>query len=227
MSELRLEATAMTFRCRRGDVVEALKPCDLKIAAGDHLAIVGASGSGKSTLLLLLGGMLAPTSGKVVVDDQDLYAESAARRAAYRQEKVGFVFQSFHLLPYLSALENIQLPLWLKGWSNERQRARAEELLAKVGLADRGNHKPSELSVGQRQRVALARVLANDPEIVLADEPTGNLDPEQAELVSEFLAELPQQGRTLIVVTHDPTLAARAPRRLELRDGKLEDSSLN
>lgn len=217
----------MTFRCRRGDVVEALKPCDLKIAAGDHLAIVGASGSGKSTLLLLLGGMLAPTSGKVVVDDQDLYAESAARRAAYRQEKVGFVFQSFHLLPYLSALENIQLPLWLKGWSNERQRARAEELLAKVGLADRGNHKPSELSVGQRQRVALARVLANDPEIVLADEPTGNLDPEQAELVSEFLAELPQQGRTLIVVTHDPTLAARAPRRLELRDGKLEDSSLN
>jgi len=223
MSALRLESVSRTFRSRRGGEVCALHDIDFEIDAGQYVAIEGPSGSGKSTLLLLLGGMLAPSSGRVLHGESDLYALSSEARAAWRRRTVGFLFQTFHLVPYVSARENVQIPLWLGGRSEQEQRLRADMLLDQVGLADRADHKPAELSVGQRQRVALARVLANEPGIVLADEPTGNLDPENAARVAEFLEELPRQGRSLVVVTHDPVIAARATRRMRLRDGRLVD----
>jgi putative ABC transport system ATP-binding protein len=222
MSELRLEAAGRTFHSRRGGEVRALASIDLEVQGGEYIAIEGPSGSGKSTLLLLLGGMLAPTSGKVVHDGSDVYALSSGARADWRRRNVGFLFQSFHLVPYVSARENVQVPLWLGGHSAEEQRDRADALLERVGLADRADHKPLELSVGQRQRVALARVLANEPGIVLADEP---LDPENGERVASFLEELPGQGRSLVVVTHDPVIASRATRRLRLIAGRLVDAT--
>ncbi|MHC4847157.1 MAG: ABC transporter ATP-binding protein [Planctomycetota bacterium] len=225
MSALRLEAAGRTFHSRRGGEVRALDAIDLEIQPGEYVAIEGPSGSGKSTLLLLLGGMLAPSTGRVVHDDQDVYALSASARANWRRRNIGFLFQSFHLVPYVSARENVQVPLWLGGHSADEQRTRADALLDQVGLADRADHKPLELSVGQRQRVALARVLANEPGIVLADEPTGNLDPENGERVAAFLEELPGQGRSLVVVTHDPVIASRATRRLRLIAGRLVDAT--
>jgi putative ABC transport system ATP-binding protein len=201
--------------------VQALDAVDLRVEAGEYVAVEGPSGSGKSTLLLLLGGMLAPSSGRVLHEGRDIYALSSTARAAWRRNTVGFLFQSFHLVPYLSARENVRVPLWLRGRSAAEQRERADALLAQVGLSDRADHKPMELSVGQRQRVALARVLANEPAIVLADEPTGNLDPDNAARVATFLEELPAQGRAVVVVTHDPEVASRATQKLELREGRL------
>ena len=221
---IELESASRTFRSRRGGEVLALNAADLSVEPGEYVAVEGPSGSGKSTLLLLLGGMLAPSSGRVLHEGQDIYALSPTARAAWRRGTIGFLFQSFHLVPYVSARENVQIPLWLRGRSAAEQRERADALLEQVGLSDRADHKPMELSVGQRQRVALARALANEPAIILADEPTGNLDPENAARVASFLEELPKQGRSVVVVTHDPDVASRATRRLRLRDGRIVEA---
>ena len=205
----------------RGRSVTALDNLTLEIPAGDFVAVVGPSGSGKSTLLLAFGGMLSPTAGQVLVDGDSVYELSPEDRAGLRKSKIGFVFQTFNLVPYLSAIENVQVPLFLAGVTPGMQRERAGSLLERVGLADRMDHKPSELSVGQQQRVALARMLANDPAVILADEPTGNLDPETSETILAFLEELNREGRTIVMVTHDPRAAGRAKRTLRLVAGAL------
>lgn len=207
--------------------VTALSPTTLEISDGEFIAIVGPSGSGKSTMLTLLGGMLAPTAGKVWFGEQSLYDLSVAERAKLRRLKMGFVFQTFNLIPYLTALENVEVPLLLRGDSKSNQRKRGLELLNQVGLGDRAHHKPSQLSTGQQQRVALARTLANDPCVILADEPTGNLDPESRNQVLTFLEEFHRQGKTIIVVTHDPEVARRAARTLRMTAGSVSQSLVN
>lgn len=211
----------------RGKTITALNDVTLEIPKGDFVAIVGPSGSGKSTFLLMFGGMLSPASGSVHVDGQSLYDMDSERRAAVRREKIGFVFQTFNLVPYLTALENVQIPLFLATQSDKEQRERATALLKRVGLGDRMDHKPSELSIGQQQRVALARMLANDPPIILADEPTGNLDPENAESVQTFLKDANDEGRTVVMVTHDMRAAQVARRTLRLVDGKILNGTRN
>jgi len=218
---LALESVSKRFH-RRGEEVVALDDANLRIERGEFVSIVGPSGSGKSTFLLLLGGMLSPSGGKVLLDGQSLYDLSPAERAAARRKTVGFVFQTFNLVPYLTARENVMLPLLLAGVEESTQSERATALLDRLGLGDRLDHKPRELSVGQQQRVALARVLANDPQVILADEPTGNLDPETGQVVQDFLEELHGEGRTLVMVTHNPQAAARAGRTLTLRGGRFE-----
>jgi putative ABC transport system ATP-binding protein len=220
----RLQDVSKRYAHKDGDVV-ALASTTLEISRGEFVAVVGASGSGKTTLLSMLGGMLAPSSGKVWLDKESLYDGSVTERASVRQHKLGFVFQTFNLIPYLSAIENVQIPLMLRGASSEADERRIEELLAKVGLGSRVHHKPSELSIGQQQRVALARTLANDPAAILADEPTGNLDPETREQVLTFLEDLQREGRTVIMVTHDPAAASRATRVIKLRDGAIVSDS--
>lgn len=204
---------------RHGQRVVAFQASLLEIAKGDYVALVGPSGSGKTTLLSLLGGMLSPTSGEVWFGEQSVYRLSLADRTELRRRTIGFVFQTFNLIPYLSALENVQVPLVLAGVSSSQQQKRAAELLERVGLADRMQHKPRELSTGQQQRVALARTLANDPALILADEPTGNLDPDSRQRVLDFFDEFHREGRTIVMVTHDAVAASRAARRLCLRDG--------
>jgi len=203
----------------RASTVMALRDAYVKMSRGDYVSIVGPSGSGKSTLLLMLGGMLSPTGGRVYVDGVSLYDMTPNERAAFRKKNIGFVFQTFNLVHYLTALENVQIPLFLAGKDGAAQRDHATRLLERVGLADRLDHKPSELSVGQQQRVALARVLANDPAVILADEPTGNLDPDTSRQVIDFFDELSNEGRTIVIVTHDPQAARRAKRTLKLVDG--------
>jgi putative ABC transport system ATP-binding protein len=219
-----LQDATKRYDHKDGDVV-ALAPTTLEVARGEFVAVVGASGSGKTTLLSMLGGMLAPSSGKVWLDKESIYDLSVSERAQVRQHKLGFVFQTFNLIPYLSALENVQIPLMLRGAPSAADERRIMELLARVGLESRVHHKPSELSVGQQQRVALARTLANDPAAILADEPTGNLDPETRGQVLTFLEELRHEGRTVIMVTHDPAAASRATRVIKLRDGAVVSDS--
>jgi len=217
---LRMENVSKNYR-HRGQVVTALNEANAEISDGDFVSIVGPSGSGKSTLLLMLGGMLSPSAGRVLLDDKSIYDLDANARAQLRKQKVGFVFQTFNLVPYLTAIENVQVPLYLVGRDDVSQQSKAEELLARVGLSDRMHHKPCELSVGQQQRVALARMLANDPAVILADEPTGNLDPETSQQVIDFLEEVNGEGRTVVMVTHDPRAAERAKRILRLDRGAI------
>jgi len=217
---LKFESVSKSYRMR-GRELNALDDVSLDIEDGEFVSIVGRSGSGKSTLLLMLGGMLSPTSGKVFADGDSVYDLPVDARTTWRRGRVGFVFQTFNLVPYLTAVENVQVPLLLAGASDERQRTRAVELLDRMGLSDRLDHKPRELSVGQQQRVALARVMANDPTVILADEPTGNLDPETGQQVLAFLDEMNREGRTVVMVTHDPRAADRAKRTLRLRDGRI------
>jgi putative ABC transport system ATP-binding protein len=205
----------------RKQKVAGLADASIEIKKGDFVSLVGPSGSGKSTLLLMLGGMLSPTAGRVTLDGHSLYERSADQRARLRQKYIGFVFQTFNLVPYLTAAENVQIPLFLAGTPQADQQPRAAELLHRVGLGDRMDHKPSELSVGQQQRVALARMLANDPAVILADEPTGNLDPETAAQVIRFFEEFNAEGRTIVMVTHDPRAAERAKRVIRLTEGRL------
>lgn len=209
---------------KKAQTVIALQIDDLQIDSGDYLAVVGRSGSGKSTLLSLLGGMLEPTEGKVWFEDQLLYELPLNERACIRRNKIGFVFQTFNLVPYLTALENVQLPLFLSKMPPAIQCDTAFKLLQRVGLEDRIHHKPYELSTGQQQRVALARTLANNPRIILADEPTGNLDPESRNLVLDFFDEFHAEGRTVVMVTHDTAAAARAKRKVRLQDGVVDAS---
>lgn len=217
---LRMEAVTKNYDHRR-QAVTGLRDVTLDIPVGDFVTVVGPSGSGKSTLLLVLGGMLSPTEGRVLIDGQSLYDLPPDRRAGVRKDKIGFVFQTFNLVPYLTAIENVQVPLLLAGTDERRQDKKATGLLERVGLADRLDHKPSELSVGQQQRVALARMLANDPAVILADEPTGNLDPDTGGQILDFLAEMNQEGRTVVMVTHDPRAAGRAKRTLRLCSGSI------
>ena len=218
-----LQAVSKHFELR-GKPVAALANVSLDIPKGDFVAIIGPSGSGKSTFLHVVGGMLSPTEGKVRIDNDSIYDLTLEQRSSLRKKKIGFVFQTFNLVPYLTALENVQVPLVLAGMAEEEQHRRAEALLGRVGLADRLDHKPRELSVGQQQRVALARMLANDPALILADEPTGNLDPETAESIMNFLGELSREGRTIVMVTHDLRLAQRAKRALRLVNGTIQSN---
>jgi putative ABC transport system ATP-binding protein len=216
----RLQDVIKTYD-RRGNAVKAFQCDTLEIGAGEYVAIVGPSGSGKTTLLSLLGGMLSPTTGKVWIEEQSLYDLPVNERTRLRRDRMGFVFQSFNLIPYLSALENVQAPLFLKGLRALEQRERATAVLERFGLGARLGHKPAELSIGQQQRVALARTLVNEPRIILADEPTGNLDPDNRQLVLEILAESCRAGTTVVMVTHDPLAAEQAGRRLLLREGAI------
>ena len=199
---------------RRGEErVAALQDVTLSVARGEFVTVRGASGSGKSTLLLTLGGMVRPTSGSVSIDGQDLYALSTRERARLRADRIGFVFQMFHLIPYLTALENVLVPE-LAGATQGPEEARA--MLERLGVAERADHRPPELSTGERQRVALARALLKGPEIILADEPTGNLDPDNAGQVMGHLAEFHRAGGTLLVVTHDALAERYAQRTVHL-----------
>jgi len=208
---------------RRGNIIAALQDASLSIGDNDFVAVVGPSGSGKTTLLSLLGGMLAPTSGTVLLNGESLYDLSLTERTALRQSTIGFVFQTFNLIPWLSARENVQVPLVLAGVPANQQSDRAIELLDRVGLSDRVDHTPGELSQGQQQRVALARTLANDPQVILADEPTGNLDAGTREQVLDYLAEFHRDGRTIVMVTHDQAAAACAQRTIRLVDGVVDE----
>jgi putative ABC transport system ATP-binding protein len=199
--------------------VEALKGIDLAVSSGQFVAVVGPSGSGKSTLMNLIGCLDTPTDGTYRLAGEDVAGFSRDQLADIRNRRVGFVFQNFNLLPQISSFENVEMPLLFGGVSPRKRRERVEELLAKVGLADRMEHKPTELSGGQMQRVAIARALAMDPDILLADEPTGNLDTSSGSDVMSLFGELWAQGRTLIVITHDMSLAKRAGRIVEVRDG--------
>ncbi|MEX0677346.1 MAG: ABC transporter ATP-binding protein [Pirellulales bacterium] len=214
----RLENVSKIYS-RRGSEVRALCADSLEIPTGSYVAIVGPSGSGKSTLLSMLGGMLSPTLGRVWLGDVSLYDLSVVERARLRREKIGFVFQTFNLVPYLTAVENVQIPLCLSGMPSDDQFARAAALLERVGLAERLNHRPSELSIGQQQRVALARTLANSPSVILADEPTGNLDAESRRVVLDFFDELHRDGCTIVMVTHDAIAAEKADRQLSISNG--------
>ena len=221
---IRLENVVRTY-VRHGQTVTALQCEHLQIEAGEYVAMVGPSGSGKTTLLSLLGGMLSPTAGRIYLDNSSLYEQTVAARSAIRLARMGFVFQTFNLIPYLTALQNVQVPLGLNGAAQNVQDSLATTMLRRFGLGDRLNHKPSELSVGQQQRVALARTLVNDPQIILADEPTGNLDPDSREVVLKAFDDCHAEGRTIVMVTHDPAAAARAERRLVLRDGTIREHS--
>jgi putative ABC transport system ATP-binding protein len=201
-----------------------LHPMDLSVGSGEFLAVTGPSGSGKSTLLGLVAGLDAPTSGAVIIDGVDITTLDEDRLARLRGAKIGFVFQFFHLIPSLTALENVRVPLELAATADPARRAAA--LLDEVGLTDRAHHYPSQLSGGEQQRVAIARALANDPPIVLADEPTGNLDSVTGRHIIDLLVQVNRARRaTVILVTHDAELAARADSRIALRDGRIVEMS--
>jgi putative ABC transport system ATP-binding protein len=204
------------------ETIRALDGVSLSIGDGESVAILGPSGSGKSTLMHLLGGLDTPTAGSIDVDGERLQSLGENALARYRNEKVGFVFQAYHLQHHLTAAENVELPLKLRGVPKSERRGLARERLAEVGLADRFDHRPAELSGGQRQRVSIARALAGAPRFLLADEPTGNLDTKTgAEILELFLRLNREKKLTLVVVTHNPELASRLARSISLRDGRV------
>ena len=205
--------------------VHALHQLDLRIDAGEYVAVMGPSGSGKSTLLNLLGLLDRPNAGTYRLEGRDITTLTAEEQARVRSERIGFVFQSFHLVPRLTAAENIALPMTLAGIAPEERQKRVRQALADYGLTNRARHRPNELSGGQRQRVAIARATIMQPAMILADEPTGNLDRATGEEVMHLLEELNSRGVTLVVVTHDPSLAARARRQLHMEDGELRHDS--
>ena len=202
--------------------VHALRDISLAIEAGSFVAVTGPSGSGKTTLLLSLGGLIQPSVGTVSYSGQDLYKLSSSHLAGFRNRTIGFVLQTFNLVPYLTAAENVMLPMLPSGRNGTAPKQRALDLLEMIGLADRSDFLPRELSVGQQQRVAIARALGNKPEVILADEPTGNLDPSLADEILDILQDLnTNHGKTVVMVTHSPQAASRASRTLSLRDGLL------
>ena len=199
-----------------------LKGIDLQINKGDFVSIMGPSGSGKSTLMYIVGSLDTPTRGKVFLDGEDTSNFSEDRLAQVRGRKIGFVFQQFNLLSNLTALENVTLPMFFQGKTEAERKKRAEELLDMVGLSKRKEHKPSELSGGEQQRIAIARSLANDPEVIVADEPTGNLDSVTGKKVMEILTDLHQkEGKTMVIVTHDPKIAGYSKNIVNIQDGEI------
>jgi putative ABC transport system ATP-binding protein len=205
-----------------GAPVHALRDLDLVAPEGSFLGVMGQSGSGKSTFLAMLGGLSHPTAGSIAVDGIDLYALPGERLADFRREYLGFVFQSFNLVPYLTALENVTLPLAVKKMPSADKRSRALEVLERVGLADRAGHLPGKLSGGEQERVAIARALVNEPPLILADEPTGALDSETTVEIMDLFAELHREGNTIVMVTHNPEIQRYFDRTIVLRDGRLE-----
>ena len=217
---IRLEKICRDFQV--GDqTVHALRDLDLLIEAGEYLSIMGPSGSGKSTLLNVLGLLDSPTSGRYWLNDRDVSMLSDDQVAATRQSEVGFVFQFFHLIPRMTALENVELPLTLAGVARRERAQRAALILEQMGLSDRAHHRPDQLSGGQRQRVAIGRAMVMKPKLLLADEPTGNLDTESGDEVIEIIEKFNAEGLTVIVVTHDPALGKRARRHLLMVDGRI------
>ena len=207
--------------------VHALRGVDVEISVNDYVALMGPSGSGKSTLMNLLGCLDTPSSGDYLLDDINVSTMTDGELAEVRNRKIGFVFQTFNLLPRLSALDNVAMPLVYAGWSKADREARAQEVLEEVGLGDRVDHKPNELSGGQRQRVAIARALVNNPSIILADEPTGNLDTKTSIEIMKILENIHNKGNTVILVTHEPDIAEHAHRIIRLRDGEVESDVKN
>ncbi len=218
MTVIHLHNLSKRYRGRTGDII-ALGDVSLSVHEGEFVAIRGPSGSGKSTLLLTTAGMIHPTDGKAVVNSTDIYSVSGRERARFRAENIGFVFQMFHLVPYLSVLDNVALPTVLLPGRIRRHEAR--ELLQRFGMSERLTHKPAELSTGERQRTAVARALINHPRLLLADEPTGNLDPDNSAQIFEYLADFHRQGGTVVVVTHDPLVESYAQRTVSLSAGRL------
>ena len=216
---IKLENVHKIYKLGKAKVV-ALRGINLKIESGDYISIMGPSGSGKSTLMNIIGGLDRPTKGRVYIDGRDISRLSDRELAKIRLKKIGFVFQQFNLIPTLTALENVALPMWFAGVNRRKRIKRAKELLRMVGLEGREHHKPKELSGGEQQRVAIARALANNPEVILADEPTGNLDTKTGRKIIEILEKLnKEEGKTLVIVTHDPEIGKRAKRQLKIRDG--------
>ncbi len=207
------------------ETVEALRDISISIARGEFLAVMGPSGSGKTTFLNCLSGLDEIDNGAVLVEGQDIHRMADAKRSHYRAQKMGFIFQSFNLIPVFTAAENVELPLLLAGASPSEARTRSEATLERVGLGGRQNHRPNELSGGEQQRVTIARALAGRPAIVWADEPTGNLDTETAWQIVDLLKELNEEGLTLVLVTHDPAIGEQAKRLVRMRDGAIESST--
>jgi putative ABC transport system ATP-binding protein len=220
MALVELRNVRKTYRMGE-ELIHALDDITVDINAGDFMSIIGPSGSGKSTLMHILGCLDSPTSGTIQLDGVMIHNASSRQLAAIRNRKIGFVFQSFNLLPKLNVLQNVELPMVYSGLGGRERRERAMEAMKKVGIDNRAGHRPSQLSGGQQQRVAIARALVNDPRIIFADEPTGNLDSHTGEVVLEMFHKFHEEGRTIILVTHDPEIAAVTPRRIEIRDGKI------
>lgn len=219
---VRLENIKKTYHMGKGVTVDALRGVNLAIREGEFVSVLGPSGSGKSTLLHIMGLLDSPTSGKRYIDDIETSTLSEDEEARIRGEKIGFVFQTFNLIPSLTALENVELPLMLCRRQCPSRKEKAIEVLKQVGLGDRLNHHPNELSGGQRQRVAIARALVNDPQLILADEPTGNLDSKTGNEILMLLKNLHEQGRTIVIITHDQYITKVTNRVVRIRDGMIE-----
>ena len=227
MSLARLIDLGKTYRMGADVVVEALRGINLSIDEGQYLAVMGASGSGKSTLLNLMGCLDRPTSGRYVLGSQDVSDLSYAELSEVRGRRIGFIFQSFNLIPQLTALENIEVPLFYQGVHRRDRRRRSMELAERVGLGLRARHRPMELSGGEQQRVAIARALVNDPLIILADEPTGNLDSKTGKEILALFDDLSSRGRTLIIVTHDEAIGRRTHGIVRVADGSIVSHEKN
>ena len=221
---IELHDICKTYRMGGGNVIHALDHVSLEIEEGEFVAIIGPSGSGKSTLMHLLGFLDKPTSGEMIFDGQKVSKINGRKRAMIRSEKVGFVFQAFNLLPRMSVVRNTLLPLSYCRHLQRGAKKRVWDVLDQVGMKDRARHKPTQLSGGQRQRVAIARALVNQPRLILADEPTGNLDSQTATTIMELFSKLHKEGRTIVIVTHDMEVARWAKRQIRMRDGKIVEN---
>jgi len=220
---LKTESLVKLYKEGTDQVVQALRGINIGIKRGEMVSIMGSSGSGKTTLLNLLGGLDSPSTGKVLIDNQDISKMSDKELTLLRRYKIGFIFQSYNLLPVLSAFENVELPMLIAGVDNLKRKERSIELLQIVGLGDRLDHKPDELSGGQKQRVAIARALANKPSILLCDEPTGDLDTKTGNQIMELFEEInKRENQTIIIVTHDPSVAKRTLKTFHIKDGDID-----